>query len=392
MTLPAVVGRAALTLLLFLGAAAASAQTPPATTATPPAPAQKPESVYDRIWKFAEWYRNDKNPSVQRVLFTGRFHQDFATVDADQGDAREANLRRLRLGPRITLFRTFLVHAEVELNPQERNPTYVRLTDAYVQWTKNPQVVLTAGKQAMPFTQEGATSSRELLTIDRSNIGNNIWFPQEYLPGVSLSGRRGLWNYRGGVYSTGASNREFGELNASVATLGVVGYDLSKRLGAREALLTGNYVYQDADATHGARFSRDLAHIGSVNFRFEAGRWGVRADLSAAKGMLAQPDLASVMAMPFFNITPQLQAVARYTHIGSDGPNGIRLTTYENRVVVDRNRGDEFNELYAGANYYFYGHRLKLQSGVQIGDMNDSAADGGAFSGVSWTTGLRVGW
>ena len=389
MTITTIAGRAALTLLAVLGAATASAQT---QATTPAAPRQEPESVYDRIWKFAEWYRNDENPTVQRVLFTGRFHQDFAIVDADQGDTREANLRRLRLGPRITLFKTLLVHAEVELNPQERNPTYVRFTDAYVQWTKNPQVVLTVGKQALPFTQEGATSSRELLTIDRSNISNNIWFPQEYLPGVSLSGRRGLWNYRGGIYSTGASNRELGEFNASVATLAAVGYDFSRRLGAREALLTGNYVYQDADPTHGARFSRDLAHIGSVNFRFDAGRWGVRADLAAAAGMLAQPDLTSVMAMPFFNITPKLQAVVRYTRINSDGVNGIRLATYENRVVTDRNRGDEFNEVYAGANYYFYGHRLKLQSGVQIGDMNDSAADGGDYSGVSWTTGLRVGW
>lgn len=383
MTCIALAARVALTLLVTAAAAAAQAQ---------PAPTAKPESIYDRIWKFAEWYRDDDNPVVQRVLFSGRFHQDFATVDADQGDAREANLRRLRFGPRVTLFRSVLVHAEVELNPQERNPAYVRLTDAYIQWTANQQVVVTAGKQTMPFTQEGATSSRELLTIDRSNLANNIWFPQEYLPGVSLSGRRGSWNYRAGAYSTGASNRELGELNASIAALGTVGYDLSKTLRAREAMLTGNYVYQDADPAHGPTFSRDLAHIGSLNFRFEAGRWGLRADLAAAAGLMTQPDLTGVMVMPSFNITSRLQAVTRYTHITSDGPNGIRLGTYENRVVTDRNRGDAFNELYVGANYYFYGHRLKLQSGVQIGDMNDRAADGGEYSGVAWTTGLRVGW
>ena len=38
------------------------------------------------------------------------------------------------------------------------------------------------------------------------------------------------------------------------------------------------------------------------------------------------------------------------------------------------------------------GHRLKLQTGVQFADMRDRANDGGAYSGVSWTTGLRVGW
>jgi phosphate-selective porin OprO and OprP len=43
-------------------------------------------------------------------------------------------------------------------------------------------------------------------------------------------------------------------------------------------------------------------------------------------------------------------------------------------------------------NYFFYGHRLKLQSGVHVADMQDRANDGGAYRGTSWTTGIRVGW
>jgi phosphate-selective porin OprO/OprP len=96
------------------------------------------------------------------------------------------------------------------------------------------------------------------------------------------------------------------------------------------------------------------------------------------------------MAMPYFSLTRNLQAVTRYTFLDSRGPNGLRLATYENIVVPGR--GDRYNEFYAGGNYYFYGHKLKLQSGVQIADMNDSRADGGEYHGVSWTTGLRIGW
>jgi phosphate-selective porin OprO/OprP len=55
-------------------------------------------------------------------------------------------------------------------------------------------------------------------------------------------------------------------------------------------------------------------------------------------------------------------------------------------------QGDRYNELYLGANYYFYGHKLKLQNGAQFAKMNDRANDGGAYSGASWTTGLRVSW
>lgn len=349
---------------------------------------EKPESAYDKIWKFAEWYEDDSNPAVQRVLFSGRFQEDYATVDADEGNLSEWNVRRLRLGPRVTFLRKFLFHAEVELNPQERSPFYVRFTDFYVQWTRNPQLALTVGKQALPFTQEGGTSSKELLTIDRSNLANNMWFPQEYLPGVSVSGRKARWNYRAGIYTSGAMNREFGEFSGGVSTLGIVGYDFAKSLDVKEAVLSANYVYQRADPDN--TFTRQLDHIVSINFRLDAGRWGARTDVSAASGYLGQSSLWGLMVMPFVNVTGKLQIATRYTFLDSQDPNGIRLATYENGIVPGR--GDRFNEFYAGANYYFYGHKLKLQSGLQFDDMNDSANDGGAYNGVSWITGLRIGW
>jgi phosphate-selective porin OprO/OprP len=96
------------------------------------------------------------------------------------------------------------------------------------------------------------------------------------------------------------------------------------------------------------------------------------------------------MTMPFVNLTDKLQLVGRYTFVTSDEENGVRLATYESRVVSGR--GDEYHEWYLGANYYLYDHKLKMQTGVQSANMNDRADDGGAYSGVSWTTGLRVGW
>lgn len=376
--------------LVFALPALAAAQTPaPAAPASQSKPPAKAPSAYDKLWgSFTEVYRDDSNPVMQRVLLSGRFHADYTSIDADQGDHDEWNVRRLRIGPRITLFRTLTFHSEVELDPQRRNPFYVRFTDLYVQWAKSGRMVLTAGKQSAPFTVDGATSSRELLTIDRSNLANNIWFPQEYLPGVSLSGRRAPWVYRVGVYSSGEMNRELGEFSGGTATLGVLGYDFASSLGVKEALLTGNYVYQNPDRDN--TFTRQLEHIGSVNFRIEATKWGARTDLSTASGYLGQSDLWALQAMPFFNATPKLQFVGRYTFISSDAPNGLRLTTYESRVVPGR--GDEYTELYLGANYYFYGHKLKVQSGLQFADMQDRANDGGAYSGVAWTTGLRVGW
>lgn len=375
---------------------AASGQTPPTQPAAPTGPpptassaAAGGESTYDRIWQqFTVLYDNKANSVVQRILFSGRFQHEFAGIDADQGDHDEWNTRRLRVGPRITLFRDYTLHVEAELNPQEMDPLYMRLTDAYLQWSRSGRLAVTLGKQGIPYTMDGATSSKELLTIDRSNLTNNIWFPQEYLPGLSVSGRIAPWMYRVGMYSAGEANKEFGKFDGGAATLIVVGYDFARQLGTNEALLTGNYVHQTEDTDN--TFTRQLSDILSINFKVETDRWGMRTDVSTAAGYLTQSDLWGVTAMPYVNVTDKLQVIGRYTFLDSEQPNGVQLATYENRVV--RGRGDQYDEIYLGANYFFYGHRLKLQTGLQFADMTDRANDGGEYSGVSWTSGLRIGW
>jgi phosphate-selective porin OprO/OprP len=183
-------------------------------------------------------------------------------------------------------------------------------------------------------------------------------------------------------------NRELGEFSGDLFALGVIGYDFAKSIGVTQALLTGNYLYQHPDRDN--TFTRQLEHVASVNFKLDAGRWGVQSDLSTATGYLGQSDLWGLVVMPFVDATDKLQFVGRYTFLDSENPNGVRLATYESRVVPGR--GDRYNELYLGANYFFYAHQLKVQTGVQWADMKDTAADGGAYSGVSWTTGLRIGW
>ena len=345
-------------------------------------------STFDNIWKFADWYENDDNSVLQSLQFSGRFQLDYALVDADQGHHTEWNLRRLRLGAKAKLFRQFTLHGEVELNPQEADPVFNRITDLYFQWNKSARFEVTIGKHAAPFTMEGSTSSKELLTIDRSNLTNNFWFTQEYLPGLSVSGAPQNWKYQVGVYSTGEADRFFGAFNGSVFGLFVVGYDFAKRLGVDQAVLAANYVYQDPDEDN--TFTRDLENILSINFELDAGNWGLRTDLAAATGFEEQSDLWGTMVMPFYNISDDLQFVGRYTFVASQDVNGVRLNRYERQLVPGL--GDRYNEIYFGVNYYFYGHTLKLQSGIHYADMRDRADDGGAYSGVAWTTGFRMSW
>ncbi len=350
--------------------------------------AEKKPSIYDSIWKYTRWYENEKNPAVQSFVLSGRFQLDYARVDADEGDHDEWNIRRFRFGAKAQLFKKLTVHGEVELNPQESNPLYVRITDLYVEWARSELVVATVGKHAAPFTMDGSTSSKELIAVDRSNLTTNLWFVLEYFPGVSVEGERGPWTYHAGVYSSGSINREFGNFDGGVFGLVVVGYDFARKLGVKEAVLAGDYVHQGADPDN--TFTRKLGNIASINFKLRTARWGLRTDLAAGDGHLGDSDVYGFMAMPFYDFGDGFQLVGRYTFVQSDDVNGVRLGTYENRVVAER--GDEYNELYLGLNYYFYGHKLKLQTGVAFADMEDRANDGGAYSGVGWTSGLRVSW
>jgi phosphate-selective porin OprO/OprP len=346
------------------------------------------QSVYDDIWRFADWYENAENPVVQSVRFSGRFQYEFAAVEGEDASHDEWNVRRMRMGVKAVLFEDFTFHVEADLDPQERDPFYNKLTDFYLEWAASDAVALTFGKHGVPFTMDGATSSKELLTIDRSNLANNMWFPEEYVPGVSASGGWDNWVYHAGVFSAGAADRELGRFDGGVFTLASLGYDFGGDLGVARALVRGNYVYQEPDPDNS--FTRPLHHVGSVNFDLDAGRWGLGADFSAAAGYLGQSDLWGVMMMPYFDLTPRLQVVGRHTHLRSEDPNGVRLARYESQAAPGR--GDRYDELYLGVNYYFYGHKLKLQTGVNFADMDDAAGDGGAYSGIASTTGLRVSW
>jgi len=345
-------------------------------------------SIFDKVWSAADLYKNEQNSAVQRIQFTGRFQLDYSMLNADQDDHEEWHIRRFRVGLKSKLFQDFTLHVEADLDAQHPTPLYNRLTDAYLAWSRGKTFAATIGKQSAPFTMDGSTSSKELLAIDRSNLANNLWFTSEYFPGISASGQVEQWRYFAGVFSSGEVNREFGEFNGGAFGLASLGYDFAKALDAKLALLSLNYVYNEPHANNNG--TRNLGQVGSLNFKYDAGKWGVYADVSAGDGYLGQSDLWGAMLTPFYNFTSKLQIVTRLTHVESKDPNGVRLARYETSVVSGR--GNQYDEVYLGLNYYIYGHKLKVQTGVHRAEMSDRAHDGGKYSGWAWTSGLRLAW
>jgi phosphate-selective porin OprO/OprP len=352
-----------------------------------PAQGQTSTEKFDELWSHMRLHSGDSDAAVQSIVFTGRFQYDYAYVDSGDEDYSDTDTRRWRMGFKFSFKHDLVFHAEAEYHPS-LDPVYQRLTDTYIAWNPSDAVELTVGKQGANFTMDGMTSSKELIAVDRSALTNNIWFTEEYIPGVTVTGEVGRLSYNAGYFTSGDINRGFGDSDGGEFFLGTVGHDFSERLSAKTAQLNFNYVDNEPDPANG--FTRPLEQIISVNFAFEQERWGVRSDISAATGYLGQSDLAGFMIMPFYNLRNANQLVWRYTYVDSEDPNGVRFGRYEREL--ESGRGDSYSEIYFGVNHYWYGHKLKIQSGIQYVDMSDVANDGGAFTGWSWTTGFRISW
>lgn len=354
-----------------------------AATLAPAAQAQD-DSAFDRAWDAATLHEDEDAAVLNQLRLTGRLHLDHYMVETDLGDASDLAVRRARLGARARLFDKLdaVVEADLDL---EGGRFFNRLTDAYLAWKFSDEARLTLGKHSAKFTLDGSTSSNELLTIDRSNVANNFWFTEEYAPGISLGGGAGKWTYNAGVYSGGRRNRGFGDFDAGYFVLGSVGRDFADGLGVEKALVRADYVYNEPDPA--SDNTRPYDHVGALVFILDAGKWGFSGDIVGADGFPGQSDGFGVTALPWVDLTDRLQLVGRYTFAKSEDANGLRFGRYENAVVTGR--GDRYHELYGGLNYYFYGHKLKAQTGITYADMRDRAGDGGAYDGWTWTAALR---
>ena len=346
------------------------------------------KSIFDKIWAIPTIYKNDESNFFNEFRFVGRAQFDAFTIDSDRGTDADWIVRRLRVGGKARMFHQLDLHVEVDLDPQNDHPAYRRLTDAYLSWKFSDALRLTVGKQSVKFTLDGATSSNNLITIDRNNVANNLWFTNEYVSGISLNGKKGNWQYNTGYFSGGTDTKEFGNFDEGHFFLASLGYDFAKTFGVKKALLRGDYVYNDRNAESNA--TRSFEHIGALVFELDNGRWGFSAEVAGGLGYGTQSDVFGATVMPWFNITDKLQVVARYNYLASEDPSDVRLARYDSFVTGFK--GDEYHEIYGGVNYYIYNHKLKVQTGLSYVSLEDSVAGSPEYHGWQWTTGLRISW
>ena len=351
------------------------------------------ESSFEDAWDFAELYKNDQGDYFS---LSGRLQLDAAWVESDQGDYADTAWRRFRFGfkGKQGEFK-YALEADINLNNSPED-MYNRLTDANVSWSLDKTTELKFLKQSAGFTMDGKTSSKKLLTPQRNNLTNNLWFTAEYFTGVSVKSKLSDdWSYKTGIFSSDDSD----EISISDASYFAM-LSTSKKLGKNSLWDKGevsfDYVYND---THEDGNTRDFSQVISTSSKFSANDWGLHSDISWGKGDLGQSDVFGVVVMPTYQQSEKIQWVARYTYLSSSEDNGVRLGRYDSKVVdefgessVDGERGNKYQEIYGGVNWFLNDHKLKLQAGLQYAKMDDNANDGGAYDGWSFTLAMRSYW
>ena len=353
-----------------------------------PAIAEDSVSGYDRFWDYAKLYQGEDDAFLQRFAIKGRLHIDLMHFEEGTEEFDDATWRRFRIGGEARFTGNWVARLDYDFDlNQVLGERFDRMTEAYIGWKPGDGRDLRILKHSAGFTLDGATSSNNLLTLQRSNLTNNLWFTDEYFTGVSFRGKTdSQWSYRASLFSN-EDDDTISDFGASYFTLASVGYDWAEALALDQALVRLDYVYNDRDPD---RATPDFGSVLSLSTQWQAGPVGLWTDLAAGSGQSGQSDLWGLSVMPFYNSSEMIQWVLRYTYIDSEEPNGIRLGRYHGEVTAGL--GDRYSEIYAGLNVFFYGHKLKWQTGLEYADLKDRAEDGGRHAGWGITTGLRVYW
>lgn len=333
------------------------------------------EETADRLWEVPELYRNRDNPVVQEFSIRGRYHGQWHSVDAgDHSDSGWEN-RRVRLGFAGFFFDAVELKGNFNLRSDLSGFGRVveNLDGLTVGWKAAKGFEVVAGKTKQPVTLDWSTSSRTLLTFERSLLVNQV-VPGK-LWGVNATGEVGRFEYGAG-WALGALDDDWGWPDADGGNLlwASVAYDYRKAIDAEEARLRLDWLFNDGN--RGNRDAADYRHLVSLNTVHEWDRWGLGTDLIYAAGLGDRPDVYGLVLVPFYDLGESLRLVLRYQWAASGAEDGLDLQSrYERRAVGDgeSDEGNHYHAVYLGLNYYLYGDRLKLMTGAEWSTLGGEA-------------------
>lgn len=380
------------------------------------------DSAWDRTWSAFTLYKDENNPILQEFALQGRLQVQAAYGDSSTQNYHDAGkgeffgedfeIRRARFGFKSKWFQTWKLEGQIDVDADYEDrlgdeTLYKDIYDLYLTYAPSDAFNMSVGKTKVKFSREQEISSKEILTFERSLVSNML-FPGE-LTGVWVNGKgiQEHWLYELGLY--GADRvREFSNFDQGAVVLGKIGYDYSSQVGLDSAVASFHYMHntnpafkelQSSDEAFSFSTSPSFTDSIALTNDLTQGRFGLTTEIMYGFGYdgdaeqngktkaINQSDVFGLTIIPSYFIADGLQLVGRIQYATSADDNGLTLPgRYEEYSAKTTDvKGDAYLSGYLGLNYYLYGHKLKVMSGVEY-----SSLSGGDYDGYTFLTGARM--
>lgn len=342
-------------------------------------------------------YKNRENPYIQEIGIEGRLQWQTASTDVDDVNGAEfsetfTEFRRARLGTKIKFLNYFTAKYQVNMVDDDRPSNgdiewdYQDIDEAYLEFNLGKAIncsyfdslSLGYGRYKYTLGYESTTSSKKLLTPERSSLGNKV-YGSARPTGLKLEAEKGDWEFAAAIYSTSADGDEhetFGSwqdgeniwFHAAYSPDGPwsYGFDLS---------------YNNADIGDDNE-AAPHKWATSFNAEYDGGNWGIIGDLIIGENLdnstaAREGTFYGAMVMPYcWVMEDKLQWVGQIQYMASSEDEGVRINSRYGRRTesygadVNSGRGDSHLSLYTGLNYYLCDHNAKIQAGVEYQDLD----------------------
>ena len=353
------------------------------------------KSALDKIWDLPVLYKNDKNPFIEEVDFTGRLQIDYFNVDSNKGANDFFEIRRFRLGL-DSWFADRHVELKATVDTALRNyhaPSvfYNRFTDLFLNFHANDALNLRVGKFEPHVGYDREFSDIRQKFFERSIFDDQVFnnTGNDYVAGASVLGKSGNWGYQAAVLSDSVA-KEFGQFDGGYSGLFELSYDFSTTLGVDQALWAADYMNMENNAK--SDVFNTMHNAAATYFDSRQGRFCLVAQAGYGNGTTVKGDVYALMVMPsYYVIADRLEAVVRYQYGTADHPNGIALMNRQIKTVGSFT-GNTYDSAYMGLNYYIYGQKCKVMFAEQFDDLTGGTGKQAGYRGWTTLVGFRTYW
>lgn len=387
---------------------------------------------------------------VRKVKFIGRYQGQIISQQEDVFDPLGINtarngfhqyqVRRFRVGADIGLAHNLSFKTNFNISDSGganrgvfRNEFFNSIDEMVLEWEPDHYVdpkapvrnfrlnYIAVGKMKQKITREYSTSSKRILTIERSQIVNEVISskPWGVTIGFEFGGIEqeiGGWIY--GIHNDFGLNNRLNFPNSH--SRGGLTYRASKEISDITEVF---FDYQFTNNSSGfarnfqggvSRAGRGNAnaglgsayeHVIALGSENDFGRLQLTTDLIFAANrevrngnqfqnrdiIAAGNDTWGFVILPTYDITEKLQAVFKYAYSDSGRQERTqRFSTNPGGVGNTRFTYDDYHTFYAGLNYYICEHNLKIMAGYEYATGEIYGVNGSDIDSSTWMLGFRT--